>query len=50
MARLVRATQDLRVAKDAAAVPLTFLRHQVFMGRPDKPGDDDQKGGGSVGN
>jgi hypothetical protein len=41
MARLVRATHDLRVAEDPAAVPRTFLHHQVFMGRPDKPGDDD---------
>jgi hypothetical protein len=41
IARLVRATQDLRVAKKAAAIPKTCLRHRVFMGRPDKPGDDD---------
>jgi len=41
MARLVRATHDLRVAEEAAGVPETFRRHQVFMGRPDKPGDDD---------
>jgi hypothetical protein len=41
MARLVRATHDLRVGEDAVAVPQTVLRYQVFMGRPDKPGDDD---------
>jgi hypothetical protein len=29
---------------DAAAAPLTFLHHQVFMGRPDRPGDDDREG------
>jgi len=45
MARLVRATHDLRVAEHAAAAPQTLLNHQVFMGRPDKPGDDDQKDG-----
>jgi hypothetical protein len=34
MARLVRATH----------APQAFLRNPVFMGRPDKPGDDDQGG------
>jgi hypothetical protein len=28
----------------ATVAPQTFLRHPVFMGRPDKPGDDDQGG------
>ena len=30
------------VKQAAAAVPQTFLHHPVFMGRPDKPNDDDQ--------
>jgi hypothetical protein len=37
-----RATHDLRLEKYAAAAPQAFLRNPVFMGRPDKPGDDDQ--------
>ena len=32
---------DLGVAENRVAVPQTFLRHSVFMGHPDKPGDDD---------
>jgi hypothetical protein len=43
MARLVRATYDLRVQAVAAASLHPFLRHPVFMGRPDKPGDDEQE-------
>jgi hypothetical protein len=39
-----RATHDLRLEKYAAAAPQAFLRHPVFMGRPDKPGDDDPGG------
>jgi hypothetical protein len=46
MARLVRATHDLGLAGPVAAAPQIFLPHQVFMGHPDKPGDDDQRGDG----
>jgi hypothetical protein len=41
MAWLVRAIHDLRLAENATAARLTCLQNQVFMGRPDKPGDDD---------
>jgi hypothetical protein len=44
MARLVRATHDLRVGWDDAATqrltPPTF----AILGRPDKPGDDNERG------
>jgi len=43
MARLVRAIHDLRAGSQAAATPWIFLRDPVFMGRPDKPGDDDRE-------
>jgi len=43
MARLVRATHDLSVARFAAAPPLICLRYPAIMGRPDKPGDDGGK-------
>jgi len=42
MARLVRATHDLRARWLAAAPPKLFPAKSVFMGRPDKPGDDEQ--------
>jgi hypothetical protein len=34
MARLVRATHELRAAEDAVAASLIFLPYQVSMGRP----------------
>jgi hypothetical protein len=40
MARLVRATQDLRIEGHGAA---GLSDASVFMGRPDKPGDDDRE-------
>jgi hypothetical protein len=44
MARLVRATHDLRDDNWNAAAPLEFiLRDLVFMGPPDKPGDDEEE-------
>jgi hypothetical protein len=42
MARLVRATRELRVAGFAAAPWAESFTAPVIMGRPDKPGDDGQ--------
>jgi len=44
MARLVRATHDLDIDGCAAKAPRAVLRNLVFMGHPDKPGDDGWKG------
>jgi hypothetical protein len=44
MARLVRATHDLRIERHGAAAQRIFSDASVFMGRPDKPGDDDRGG------
>jgi hypothetical protein len=43
MVRLVRATHDLRIERLAAAAARALLAKFVIMGRPDKPGDDDQE-------
>jgi hypothetical protein len=42
MARLVRATHDLRAAGQIAA-PSRALGVSEIMGPPDKPGDDEQE-------
>jgi len=44
MARLVRATHDLDTEGCTSAAAWARSRNPVFMGRPDEPGDDDQKG------
>jgi len=44
MARLVRATHDLDAEGYAVTPPWVDLHDLVFMGRPDKPGDDHQRG------
>jgi hypothetical protein len=44
MARLVRTAHDLRIEGHGAGGAAGLSDASVFIGRPDKPGDDDREG------